>query len=97
MADEEAIWRKHELLAAEMRRYFLETCPALTARWKTAIVGLAPPVLRELARRLQALEAVTNETDRELKASHLRRRGPTVSRASPGSRARINRASHRGR
>jgi hypothetical protein len=71
MADEEAIWRKHELLAAEMRRYFLETCPALTARWKTAIVGLAPPVLRELARRLQALEAVTNETDRELKASHL--------------------------
>jgi hypothetical protein len=45
--------------------------PALTARWKTAIVGLAPPVLRELARRLQALEAVTNETNRELKASHL--------------------------
>jgi hypothetical protein len=71
MAHEEAIRRKHELLAAEMQRYFLETCPALTARWKTAIVGLAPPVLRELARRLQALEAVTNETNRELKASHL--------------------------
>jgi hypothetical protein len=71
MADEEAIRRKHEFLAAEMQRYFLETCPALTALWKTAIVGLAPPVLRELAKRLQALEAVTNETNRELSASHL--------------------------
>ena len=27
MADEEAIRRGHELLAADMRRYFLETCP----------------------------------------------------------------------
>jgi hypothetical protein len=71
MAHEEAIRREHELLATEMQRYFLETCPALTARWKTAIVGVAPPVLRELARRLQALEAVTNETNRELKASHV--------------------------
>jgi hypothetical protein len=62
MADEEAIRRKRELLAAEMRRYFLETCPALTARWQTVIVRPAPPVLRELAKRLQALEAVTNET-----------------------------------
>jgi hypothetical protein len=68
MADEEAIQRKHKLLASEMQRYFLETCPALSARWQTVIVGLAPPVLRELARRLQALEAVTNETNRELKA-----------------------------
>jgi hypothetical protein len=71
MADEEAIRRKHKLLASEMLRYFLETCPALTARWQTVIVGLAPPILRELARRLQALEAVTNETNRELKASLL--------------------------
>lgn len=32
MADEEAIRRKHNLLAAEMHHYFWETCPELAAR-----------------------------------------------------------------
>jgi hypothetical protein len=62
---------RRELLAAEMHRYFGETCPALAARWHAAIVGLAPPVLRELAGRLQTFEAVTNEIDRQLKAAQI--------------------------
>jgi hypothetical protein len=69
MADTEAIWRKRNLLAAELRRYFGETCPALAARWESAIIGLAPSILRELAGRLQALEVVTDETNRELRAA----------------------------
>jgi len=39
--------RKQELLEAELRRYFGETCPALVARWQAAITGLAAPFLRE--------------------------------------------------
>lgn len=62
----DAVERKRKLLAAELQRYFGETCPALTARWETAITGLAPPVLRELADRLWAFEALTNEIDRNL-------------------------------
>jgi hypothetical protein len=68
MADEEAIRRKHDLLAAEMHHYFWDICPELTARWKEAMLGLSPPVLRELAGRLQELEDVTNQTNRELRA-----------------------------
>jgi hypothetical protein len=35
------------------------------------MLGLPPSVLRELAGRLQELDAVTNETNRELKAAGL--------------------------
>jgi hypothetical protein len=69
MVDEETIRRKHDLLAAEMHHYFWDTCPELAARWKGAM-GLPPPVLRELAGRLQDLEDFTNQTNRELKAVH---------------------------
>ena len=71
MADEEAIRRKHDLLATAMHYYFWHTGAELTARWKEAMLGLPPSVLRELAGRLQELEAVTNETNRELKAAGL--------------------------
>jgi hypothetical protein len=56
-------------MAAELLRYFGETCPALAARWQAAIVDLAPPVLRELAGRLQVLEFATDETNRLLEAA----------------------------
>ncbi len=60
---------KRQFLAAELQRYFGETCPTLVARWQAAIVGLAPPLLRELANRLQTFEALTDETNRQLKAA----------------------------
>ena len=41
MADEDAIQRKHELLAAETNDYFWHTCPALTERWRQAMLTLA--------------------------------------------------------
>ena len=63
------IERKRRLLAVELQRYFGETCPALAARCETAIIGLAPPILRELGGRLQEFEAVTDETNRQLKAA----------------------------
>jgi hypothetical protein len=63
MADEEAV-RKYDLLATAMHVYFWNTGADLTARWKEAMLGLPPSVLRELAGRLQELEAVTNETNR---------------------------------
>ena len=62
---------KRNLLAAEMLRYFGETCPTLVAHWEIAIVGLPPLALRELAGRLQTLGAVTNETNRELEAARV--------------------------
>ena len=62
---------KRNLLAEEMLRYFGETCPALAARCEIAIVGLPPLVRREVAGRLQTLEAVTNETNRELTAARV--------------------------
>jgi uncharacterized membrane protein YqiK len=65
----DGIERKRQLLAAELLRYFGETCPALAARWQTAIVDLAPPILRELAGRLQEFEVITDETNRQLKAA----------------------------
>jgi hypothetical protein len=71
MADKEAIRRKEKLLAAEIARYFGETCPALATRWEAAIVALAPAVLRELARRLQTFEALSDETNHQLKAARL--------------------------
>jgi hypothetical protein len=71
MADEEAIRRKHDLLAAAMHEYFWHTGAELTARWTKAMLGLPPSILRELAGRLQELEDVTNQTNRELKAAGL--------------------------
>ena len=62
---------KRNLLAEEMLRYFGETCPALAARCEIAIVGLPPLVRREVAGRLQTLEAVTNETNREFTAARV--------------------------
>jgi hypothetical protein len=61
--------RKQDLLAAELQRYFDDTCPALVARWQATIRGLAPPFLRELVSRLEELETVTNETNRQLEAA----------------------------
>jgi hypothetical protein len=58
--------KKRELLAAELRRYFGETCPALAARSEAAITGLAPPFLRDLAQRLRELEKATKATNRQL-------------------------------
>jgi hypothetical protein len=69
MADEEAIQRKRDLLEIELQRYFGETCPTLAARWEVAIIGLAPPALRELVGRLQTFETLTEETSRQLKAA----------------------------
>ena len=71
MADEEAIRRKHDLLAAAMHEYFWHIGAELTARWTKAMLGLPPSILRELAGRLQELEDVTNQTNRELKAAGL--------------------------
>lgn len=61
--------KKRELLAAELQRYFGEMCPMLMARWEAAIVGLAPPFLRELVGRLQELEEITDETSRQLEVA----------------------------
>ena len=69
MVNEEAIRRKHDLLATAMHYYFWHTGAELTARWKEAMLGLPPSVLRELAGRLQELEDVTIETNRELKVA----------------------------
>jgi hypothetical protein len=46
MADEEAIQRKRERLAAETHEYFWNVCPELTARWKAAMLRLPSSVLR---------------------------------------------------
>jgi hypothetical protein len=76
MADEEAV-RKYDLLATAMHVYFWHTGADLTARWKKAMLGLPPSVLRELAGRLQELEAVTNETNRSAAtATHSAKLGP---------------------
>lgn len=60
---------RRQLLGVELQRYFGETCLALAARWQAAIVGLARPILRELAGRLLKFEALTDETNRQLKAA----------------------------
>ena len=71
MPDEEAIRREHDLFATAMHYYFWHTGTEFTTRWKEAMLGLPPSVLGELAGRLHELEAVTNETNRELKAAGL--------------------------
>jgi hypothetical protein len=59
MADEDAIQRKRERLAAETYEYFWNVCPELTARWKQAMLTLPPSVLQDLSAEIKNLEAVT--------------------------------------
>jgi hypothetical protein len=49
MADDDAIQRKRERLAAETYEYFWNICPELTARWKRAMLTLPSSVFRDLA------------------------------------------------
>ena len=49
MADDDAIQRKRERLAAETYEYFWNICPELTALWKRAMLTLPPSVLQDLA------------------------------------------------
>jgi hypothetical protein len=69
MADEDAIERKRERLAAETHEYFWNICPELTARWKQAMLTLPPSVLRDLAVEIQHLENVTNSANQQLHAA----------------------------
>jgi hypothetical protein len=71
MADEEVIRRKERLIAGELYRYFGRVCPELTQKWEKAIRKMPPSVLKELVGRLQILEAVSHQTNQELKAAHL--------------------------
>jgi len=71
MADEEVIRRKERLIAGELYRYFGRVCPELTQKWEKAILKMPPSVLKELVGRLQILEAVSHQTNQELKAAHL--------------------------
>ena len=80
---------KRKLLAAELQRYFGETCPALTARWEAAIVSLVLPVLRELAGRLQAFEFSPPRSGRAHYCSSRNGRKRRIGRAAAGSCARF--------
>jgi hypothetical protein len=67
----DGIERKRNLLAEAMQCYFFELCPALVARCQVVIIGLPPLALQEIARRLQTLTTVSNETNRELGAARV--------------------------
>ena len=69
MADEDAIQRKRERLAAETYKYFWYVCPELTAQWKQAMLTLPPSVLRDLAVEIQKLEVATNAANQQLSAA----------------------------
>ena len=69
MADEDAIRRKRERLAAETHEYFWNICPELTEQWKQAMFTLPPSVLRDLAVEIQHLEGVTNAANQQLNAA----------------------------
>jgi hypothetical protein len=71
MADEEAIQRKRERLAAETHEYFWNVCRELTARWKQAMLTLSPSVLQDLGVEVQHLEAVTKTANRYLHSAHV--------------------------
>jgi len=60
---------KQKLLEAELWQYFGETCPTPVACWQVAITWLAPPFLRELASRVQELDEVTQEINRQLRVA----------------------------
>jgi hypothetical protein len=67
----DGIERKRNLLAEAMQSYFFDACPALAARCQAAIVRLPPLALQEIARCLQTLMAVSNETNRRLGAGRV--------------------------
>ena len=69
MADEDAIRRKRERLAAETHEYFWNICPELTEQWKQAMFTLPPSVLRDLAVEIQHLEGVTNAANQQINAA----------------------------
>ena len=69
MADDDAIQRKRERLAAETYEYFWNICPELTARWKQAMLTLPPSVLQDLSAEIKNLEAVTKWTNQQLHAA----------------------------
>ena len=69
MADDDAIQRKRQRLAAEKYEYFWNVCPELTARWKRAMLTLPPSVLQDLAVEMQHLEDVTNAANQRLHAA----------------------------
>ena len=69
MADDDAIQRKRERLAAETYEYFWNVCPELTARWKQAMLTLPPSVLRDLSVEIKNLEAVTKWANQQLHAA----------------------------
>ena len=69
MADDDAIQRKRERLAAETYEYFWNICPELTARWKRAMLTLPPSVLQDLSVEIKNLEAVTNWANQQLHAA----------------------------
>jgi hypothetical protein len=69
MADDDAIQRKRERLAAETYEYFWNICPELTARWKRAMLTLPPSVLQDLSVEMKNLEAVTNWANQQLHAA----------------------------
>jgi hypothetical protein len=59
-------------IAGELYRYFGRVCPEeLTQKWEKAILKMPPSVLEELVGRLRRLEAVSHQTNQELKAAHL--------------------------
>jgi hypothetical protein len=80
MAEEEAIRRKARPVSGRDAPYFWDICPELAARWKEAMLGLPPSVLHDLAGQLDELEAITNQTNQELRATAVRllRRGHTT-------------------
>jgi hypothetical protein len=67
----DGIERNRNLLGEAMRCYFFEACPALVARCQIVIIGLPPLALEEIARRLQTLTRVSNDTNRELEAARV--------------------------
>ena len=69
MADEDAIQRKRERLAAETYEYFWNVSPALTERWRQAMFTLPPSVLQDLSAEIKNLEAVTKWTNQQLHAA----------------------------
>jgi hypothetical protein len=66
VADEEAIRRKHERLAAETHEYFWNICPELPERWKQAVLTLPSSVLLALGVEINTLRPVTNLANQEL-------------------------------
>ena len=63
------IERKRRLPGGRAATLLRRDLSGTAARCEAVIIGLPPPILRELAGRLQEFEAVTDETNRQLKAA----------------------------